>query len=579
MIKDKFKTLLHVIRMRSIISYNGLVYALKMTPVIGRIIPDSLYGTTVLKLLFGLVYACKELFLMFIGKFLGLGFIYLISFILATEYTEFDMGTGLGKASLFGNFALMFFIIYALFGAIFNIPVFRCTTEKEYLVFMLRTDARKLDNTLFMYDLAKLFTGYLIVGFIAAIAGAPLWTWLGIPVLSIFIKFFGAGYQAFTYKIKHKRGRAMTAGKVFTTVALGVAILIFPATAILVIDGMFIPTRYLFIASAVLMLLGVWGLKELDSFDTDHHKRALRDNIVKTDIREQKEEETTKHFKNITATGSVSDGRKGFDFLNALFVRRHRNILYVRPVAITLLIVAVVALFILSFIGEYKQQFGSAETSRMVLHNLLNMVLLKRYEDPLLPYDEESVISFFRYLAQKHLLAMIVPIAAGDISFRATQAMYINCDNSLMTFSFFKRRDKIMELFDIRLRQLIKINAIPSVTCALAANIFLFYTGGQDYPLQYLVTILIALLICSVNSMTGLALYYLFQPFTKTVNVKSGAYMIVVGLELFIGSIIIWIPVQSLILLGILGIYTCLYIYFLRRLISRHAPKSWRIKA
>ena len=286
-----------------------------------------------------------------------------------------------------------------------------------------------------------------------------------------------------------------------------------------------------------------------------------------------------KQFKKITAAGSVKESRKGFDFLNALFVRRHRKILYFRPVAIAVMIAAVLAIIILSVIGEYKEQFGSAETSRMVLHNLLNLILMKHYEDPLLPYNEESTMSFFRYLAQKHLLAMIVPIAAGDISFKATQAMYINCDNSLMTFSFFKRRDKIMQLFDIRLKQLIKINAIPAITIALAANFFLFYTGGQDYPLQYLVTIVIAILFGAVNSMTGLAMYYLFQPFTKTVNVKSGAYVLILSAEFIAGSIIIWLPVPSLILLPILTVFSFLYIYFLRKTISKLAPETWRIRS
>ena len=579
MIRDKLKTLLHVIRMRSIISYNGLVYALKMTPVIGRIIPDSLYGTAVLKLLFGLIYVCKELFLMFIGKFFGLGMIYLASFILATEYIESGMGEGLTKAGLFGNFALMFFIVYALFGIIINMRIFRCTTEKEYLVFMLRMDARKLNNTLFIYDLAKLFIGYLIVGPFAALAGAPLWAWLGIPILSIFIKVFGAGYQAFIYRIKHKRGKSMTANKIFTAVSLSVGMISFPLIACFIINGMFIPTKYLLIAAAVLMLLGVWGFTVLNTFDTSHHKRALRDNIVKTDLNEQKDQEAMKQFKKITAAGSVKESRKGFDFLNALFVRRHRKILYFRPVAIAVMIAAVLAIIILSVIGEYKEQFGSAETSRMVLHNLLNLILMKHYEDPLLPYNEESTMSFFRYLAQKHLLAMIVPIAAGDISFKATQAMYINCDNSLMTFSFFKRRDKIMQLFDIRLKQLIKINAIPAITIALAANFFLFYTGGQDYPLQYLVTIVIAILFGAVNSMTGLAMYYLFQPFTKTVNVKSGAYVLILSAEFIAGSIIIWLPVPSLILLPILTVFSFLYIYFLRKTISKLAPETWRIRS
>lgn len=579
MFKDKLKTLLHVIRMRSIVSYNGLVYALKMTPVIGKIIPDSLYGTAVLKFIFGLIHVSKELFLMFIGKFFGLGMIYAVSSLLALEYLEYDQGAGLSRSALFGNFALMFFIIYALFGIILNMRIFMCTTEKEYLVFMLRMDARELNNTLFMYDLAKLFIGYLIVGSFAAIAGAPVWAWLGIPILSVFIKVFGAGYQAFIYKIKHKHGKAMTANKVITAVTLSVGMVSFPLIASFVINGMFIPTKYLLIAAGVLMGLGVWGFYVLNSFDTNHHKRALRDNVVKTDLNEQRAEEETKQFKKITAAGGVKESKKGFDFLNALFVRRHRKILYFRPVAITVVMAVILALIIFSIIGDYKEQFGSDETSRMVLHNLLNMLLMKHYEDPLLPYNEESTMSFFRYLAQKHLLGMIVPIAAGDISFKATQAMYINCDNSLMTFSFFKRRDKIMQLFDIRLKQLIKINAIPSVMIALAANFFLFYTGGQDYPCQYLVTIVIALLFGSINSMTGLAMYYLFQPFTKTVNVKSGAYVLILSAEFIAGSIIVWLPIPSLILLPILAVYTFFYIYCLRKTIRKHAPKTWRIKA
>ena len=579
MIKDKLKTLLHVIRMRSIVSYNGLVCALKMMPVIGKIIPDSLYGTAVLKLLFGLIYVSKELFLMFIGKFLGLGMIYLVSFVMATEYMEYDMGAGSSRSALFGNFSLMFFIVYALFGIIINMRIFLCTTEKEYLVFMLKMDARELNNTLFIYDLAKLFTGYLIVGSIAALAGAPVWAWLGIPVLSIFIKVFGAGYQALTYKLKHKRGKTMSANKLSTAVALAVGMISFPLISCFIINGMFIPTKYLLIASAVLMGLGVWGFTVLNSFDTNHHKRALRDNIVRTDLNEKRDAEATKQFKKITAAGSVKESKKGFDFLNALFVRRHRKILYFRPVVTAAIMAVILALIILTIIGEYKQQFGSQEASRMVLHNLLNMLLMKHYEDPLLPYNEGSTFSFFRYLAQKHLLGMIVPIAAGDISFKATQAMYINCDNSLMTFSFFKRRDKIMQLFDIRLKQLIKINAIPSVTIALAADFFLFYTGGQDYPCQYLVTIVIALLFGTINSMTGLAMYYLFQPFTKTVNVKSVIYVLIISAELIAGSVIVWLPIPSLILLPLLAVYTFFYIYCLRKTVSKHAPKTWRIKA
>ena len=56
---------------------------------------------------------------------------------------------------------------------------------------MLRMDARKLNNTLFIYDLAKLFIGYLMAGIVAVITGAPFWLWLGIPVLAVLDKAFG----------------------------------------------------------------------------------------------------------------------------------------------------------------------------------------------------------------------------------------------------------------------------------------------------------------------------------------------------------------------------------------------------
>lgn len=177
------------------------------------------------------------------------------------------------------------------------------------------------------------------------------------------------------------------------------------------------------------------------------------------------------------------------------------------------------------------------------------------------------------------MLGMIILLAFSDISFRATQAMYINCDNSLMTFSFFKQREKIMQLFDIRFKQLIKLNIIPAIVCGLCANLLLFYTGGQDYPFQYLVNILICILISVVNSITWLSLYYLFQPFTTSVNVKSGAYIAARTVISLISLHICWIPCKSGLLLGIMLVFTAAYVIILRKLVRKHSPKTWKVKS
>ena len=460
-----------------------------------------------------------------------------------------------------------------------GIPMFRCTTEKEYLVFMLRMNARKLNNTLFIYDLAKLFIGYLIVGVIAAIAGAPVWTWLGIPFLALFIKLFGAGFQAKVFRSKSKHHKPMRNSSFMIVMRLVLAMILLPIVFVVVINGIYIPTWGIAVLSGIFILLGIWGYFELDKFNSNYHRRALHDNIGKPEIDMKSKPDNTKQFKKLKVSGTVKSNKKGFEYLNALFMQRHKSMIVVKPIVITCIIALIAGIFMISFINGYHDKFGTDNTLKMVFSNFINMILFRKYDDPLMPYAEDSIMDFFRYVASSHLLAMVIPISIADISFKATQAMYINCDNSLMTFSFFKQRDKIIKLFDIRLKQLIKINAVPAIATALFANLFLFYTGGQDYPFQYLVTILVAILMCVFNSITCLALYYLFQPFTTTVNIKSGAYLAIRTVISLVSIQICWIPLKSYILAAVLFVLCVPYVFFFRKLVYRKAPKTWRVKS
>ena len=576
---DEFrKTLFKVIHLRSIIGYNGLVFALKQTPVIGKIIPYRLYSTTFLKVIYWIFHVIKEIFVLFIGKIFGLGMIYLISLFLKTEYLDFDQAEGISESTLYSSFVLFFFIIYALCGILINTSLFRCTTEKEYLVFMLRMNARKLNNTLFIYDAGKLFIGYLIAGVVGLISGAPFWLWLGIPVLAVFIKLFGAGFQAFIFRIKHKHHRKMHNSTFSFILRMLVALSVIPAVFIFVINGYYVPLKFLLIASLLLILLGIWGLSELKKFDSNLHRRALNDNIVREEIEQSKTPDKSKEFKQIKTKGSFQSDKKGFEYLNALFVKRHWKMLNLKPIVFTACVLLIMALFIVEFVLSYKEMFGTESAVNMILNNLLNMLMFRGYEDSLLPLAENSPAYFFRYLAESHLLGMIILIEIADESYKATQAMYINCDSSLMTFSFFKQGEKILKLFDIRLKQLVKLNLVPALVSGLGANLILFYTGGQSYPFQYLITLLIPVLIVIINDATTIALYYLFQPFTTTANVKSGAYVTTKALLALLTVLIFWIPVNSLILAGILTVFAFLYVTLLRLLVRKFAPKTWKVR-
>ena len=236
-------------------------------------------------------------------------------------------------------------------------------------------------------------------------------------------------------------------------------------------------------------------------------------------------------------------------------------------------------LLIAGFIYKYYIQFGTDNCLNMVGNNLLNLILFRHYEDALLPFDSESADMFFRWLAQYHMLAMLIPVSIADNSFKSTQAMYINCDNSLMTFSFFKQREKIIRLFDIRLKQLIKIHLAPAIVCGLSADLILFYTGGQDYPFQYILTVLVCIFMSISYSVIWLSMYYLFQPFTTTVNVKSGVYNAVRIIVSVILGILVWIPANTAVLTALMLVFTAAFIFVMRRLVYKHAPKTWKVKA
>ena len=274
MLNDFRKTLTKVIHLRSIIGYNGLVFSLKKTPVIGKILPDRLYSTTALKVIYWVFHVIKEVFMLFIGKILGLGLIYLVSAGLTKAYSVFDQGHGISDSLLFASFALTFFLIYALAGIVIRKPVFKCTTEKEYLVFMLRMDAGKLNNTLLIYDIAKLVIGYLIAGIVTIIAGAPFWLWLGIPVLAVLIRLMGTGAQAFSYRLKNKRNKPMKENNYLYILKLTLILMVLPFLLIMVANGYYIELPVLGIIAAVITVLGILGFFEHKKIDTFLHKKV-----------------------------------------------------------------------------------------------------------------------------------------------------------------------------------------------------------------------------------------------------------------------------------------------------------------
>lgn len=578
MLKEFRKTLAKVLHLRSIIGYNSLVYALKKTPLIGKILPDRLYSTTFLKVIYWIFHVIREVFALFFSKMAGLGSVYLASLSITMLYGSVKMLGGMSKQYAFGMFALLFFLIYAFLGIVLNTKIFEKTTEKDYLVFMIRMNAKKLNMTLFGYDLFRMFLGYLLTGLIPALLGVPVWCWLGIPVLAVFIKLFAAGFLTFRYKLKSRRHKPLHGTPAGDMLKVFLICLPIPLVFFMVVGGYYVPVKYLFMISAAMILAGIWGLFELVTSGHNLHRKALHDGVIIERETVRAEKARVKSFKRIKANGTVKGNKKGFEFLNALFVKRHFKMLMLKPIVCTGLILALIAFIIGGVIYDYYTTAGYEGCLKMVLTNLRNLFLFKGFEDPLGQNEVDSAFLFFRYAVQDHLLAFFIPISIFDNTYKSTQAMYINCDNSLMTFSFFKKPDKIIKLFDIRLKQLICVNLLPAMAMAIGCNLILFATGGQEYPFHYLINFVVIGCMSISFTMYWLSIYYLFQPYTKTASVKGGAYNAAFMAFGFLMSIIAWISVKSQILAVIMLVFTVTFVFFIRKLVLKKAPKTWKVK-
>ena len=116
MFKEFRKTLAKVMHLRSVVGYNSLVYALKKTPLIGKVLPDRLYSTTFLKVIYWVVHIIREVFALFFTKMAGLGSVYVASLIVVTLYYSVDLMGDMTKQYAFGMFALLFFLLRDILG-------------------------------------------------------------------------------------------------------------------------------------------------------------------------------------------------------------------------------------------------------------------------------------------------------------------------------------------------------------------------------------------------------------------------------------------------------------------------------
>ena len=293
------------------------------------------------------------------------------------------------------------------------------------------------------------------------------------------------------------------------------------------------------------ILVGVISLRKIVSFSLYRamYKEILFGAMILMDPSVQREIQQKQDQKKISADTSIFSDKKGFEYLNELFIKRHRKILWssAKKLAVIAALVFVGLLVVVAIMPEEK-----ADLNKLVM--------------TFLPY-----FVFIMYVMNR---------GTGF-----TRALFVNCDHSLVTYSFYKQPKSILKLFRIRLWELIKVNLLPAGVVGIGLALLLLASGGTENPLNYAI-ILISIVCMSIFfSVHHLILYYLLQPYNAGTEIKSGTYQIITMVTYVVCYSMIQLRLPTFIF-GLCTIAFCiLYSVVACLLVYKVAPKTFRIRS
>lgn len=508
---------------------NAILYSLKQIPLLKRLLPSSLYSSRGLKRFAAIPAALWEVITAFLGKAL-----YLWCMIASLS--------GLYKSGLPQDLFvhLLFFLTFG--GAFMNTYMFNPTNDKYYALFLMRMDARAYTLSNYLYAMLKTAVGFLPFTLLIGLQhSVPLWVCALCPFFIVGAKLCVSCLSLYRYE---RTGIAVNENIPGKKAWLLLALLLAAAYGLPAI-GVCLPV-YLFVPAALVTVCG--GIAAAFKIYRFRHYRDMylqllmekRNGMNQSELIKQMAQEQNRRL--ISTDASIGSRRKGFEYLNELFIKRHRKILWKSVEKLTAACLLLAAGILLLF----QINTGAKEAVNKLLMSFL-------------PY-----FVFVMYLINR------------GTAF--TQALFMNCDRSMLTYSFYKQPKSILRLFRIRLREIIKVNLLPAAVIALSLPLFLYASGGTGDPIHYIVLPVSILCMSIFFSVHHLTAYYLLQPYNAETELKSGTYRIVMWLTYLACFFFMRLRINTL-LFGALTIIFCIaYCVTACILVYLLAAKTFRLR-
>lgn len=520
------KTLKISFSLKNTYKVNGILYALKQIPLIKKILPDTLYQVHGLKIFANILSALWELISVFLGKVL-----YLLTMVLG-------MGTlyqALPEKQVFLHLLLFLTVI----GAYINTSLFNPTKDKYYAIILMRMNARTYTLVNYAYTILKVVVGFLpfTIGF-GLNRNIPLWLCILLPFSIAGLKLAFAAYSLWDYE---RSGLAYNENNLQKYQWLLTAVLLSAAYGLPAL-GIALPPAGAAFFFVLFIPAGAAGVRKIVSFSAyrEINQELLSQMMNQMDAAKQMTKKAAE--KNISADAAISSSKKGFEYLNELFVKRHQRILWKATKKIAFVCVGLICAALLCFllVPEWK-----GRANALVLSSL--------------PY-----------------LALILYFINRGTDF--TRALFMNCDHSLLTYSFYKQPKFVLKLFQIRLREIMKINVVPALIIGIGLSAILYASGGTDNPLHYVVLLISVPCMSMFFSIHYLTVYYLLQPYNAGTEMKSGMYQVILSMTYLVCFYLTKLQMPALVFGAMTIAFCVLYSVVASILVYRLAPKTFKLR-
>lgn len=520
------KTLKISFSLKNTYRVNTILFSLKQIPLLKKLFPATLYRVKGLKIFANVLSVLWEIISVFLGKFL-----YFITMVCG-------IGTLYGKLPQNQVF-LHIMLFLTIIGSFANTDLFNPSKDKYYAMILMRMDAREYTLVNYIYMMLKVLIGFFpFVLLFGTDRDVPFWICVLLPFCIVGMKLCFSGVILW---LDEKNGQNYNESRLNKYQWGAIAILLgiaygLPAVGVVFPEWI---SAGIFLVFIPLGIIGLWKILTFQEY-YEVNKELLSGLTNQMDT-------PTEIIKNanekvISTDVTITSNRKGFEYLNELFIKRHKKILW----------------------------NSTKKISYVCLFLVAGVQLLLYLKPEVKPNLNVMIMTWLPYF-----VFIMYAINRGT---NFTQALFMNCDHSLLTYSFFKQPNFVLKLFQIRLREIMKINAVPAVVIGSGLALTLYTSGGTDHPVNYVILIVSILCMSMFFSVHYLTIYYLLQPYNAGTEIKSGTYRIVMTAT-YIVCFFLMQQRMPILIFGILTmVFFVLYGIVASILVFRFAPKTFKIR-